>query len=100
MHSFPIVKPAWDSIGCASNIVFWLSERIKEMGEEKSPTVEDQQKNYELREQIGGVCDYISKQEDKLCMDAKFESIAYFHRGRQLLAIDILKTINTFFLMI
>lgn len=64
---------------------------------EKAAELSESSKIYEILEKIEGVLSYYSQTEEKLSREAKFESQVYFHRGRQLLAVDILKTINAIF---
>lgn len=72
----------------AQDISEWIFERRERKYHEK---------NHEILDKIQGMLKYISENEHKLALDAKFESTASFHRGRQLLSVDILKSINSIF---
>lgn len=64
---------------------------------EKADESSESSKIYEILDKIQGCLQHYSNYEESFANNAQFESQVCFHRGRQLLAIDILKTINNIF---
>lgn len=93
-HLF-LLRKNWTNKECAKEISEWIAERMDEVNNSNSKKMSSI--DFERREQIEKMLTFYSDVEEKNCKDSPVSSAYMFHRGRQLLAIDILKSINFIF---